>query len=117
MGSKPFSWLFPTPIDLFSGLKKRWELLGGPSLPDRLINYIEGGGCLVSRYDLQTIESLLQERTQIGFVGSLVIETSPAESDCASALVMLGKLAFFTGLGYQTARGMGCVYVKSGFII
>jgi CRISPR/Cas system endoribonuclease Cas6 (RAMP superfamily) len=64
---------------------------------------------VVANYRLRTVEFRTQERTQIGFVGWAVYECRKLEAAHVSALNALARLAFFTGVGYQTARGMGAV--------
>jgi CRISPR-associated endoribonuclease Cas6 len=112
--------LFPAPLDVFSGLSRRWQSLEGPALPDGLEHFLQVGGCVVSRYGLRSVEFRTSERTQIGFTGWVIYrvayrspQTSPNDNEAThiAALNALGRLAFFTGVGYQTARGMGATKV------
>ncbi len=66
---------------------------------------------MVSRHKLRTVQFRTKERTQIGFVGQVVYECRKKEVECVAALNSLAQLAHFTGVGYQTARGMGAVQV------
>jgi CRISPR-associated endoribonuclease Cas6 len=107
-----FSSLYPEPLDIFLGLVRRWNDLEGPELSGDLAKFIVEGGCVVSRYDLRTEEFNTKERTQIGFVGTVVYECRfKDQRDYIVALNALARLAQFTGIGYQTARGMGAVQV------
>jgi CRISPR-associated endoribonuclease Cas6 len=109
---KRFVSLYPEPLDIFMGLVRRWNALEGPELSGDLARFIKEGGCVVSRYDLRTEEFNTKERTQIGFVGTVVYECRfKDQRDCIVALNALARLARFTGIGYQTARGMGAVQV------
>lgn len=104
-----FTSLYPEPQDVFSGLAKRWQALQGPALPGELIRFLQTGGCVISNYRLHTIKFVTPERTQIGFTGWVVYECRKNEPAHVAALNALARLAFFTGIGYQTARGMGAV--------
>ncbi len=106
-----FISLYPEPLDIFSGLARRWQALDGPALPSDLEKFIRAGGCVVSRHKLHTVEFRTKERTQIGFVGQVVYECRKKEIEYVAALNGLAQLAHFTGVGYQTARGMGAVQV------
>lgn len=103
-----FTSVFPMPSDLFAGLERRWRMLDGPPLPRDLGQFTQAGGCLVSRYDLHTVMFRTVDRTQVGFTGSVMFECLP-DRTYISALNALARLAYFSGVGYQTARGMGMV--------
>lgn len=104
-----FMALCPDPLDLFMGLTRRWQAMDGPTLPVSLKDYLREGGCVMSNYQLSTTEFHTTERTQLGFVGNVVYECRIEEAEHIAALQALTRLAFFTGAGYQTARGMGTV--------
>jgi CRISPR-associated endoribonuclease Cas6 len=106
-GGGRFTSLFPEPLDIFSGLARRWRSLEGSALPHDLDHFLRSGGCVVANYQLQTIEFRTAERTQIGFVGHVVFACRKYNPVCINALNALTRLAFFSGVGYQTARGMG----------
>lgn len=109
-----FVSLYPDPTSLFSGLARRWQGLGGPALPDDLERFIEAGGCVVSNHSLYTTTFSTAERTQIGFVGHTVYECRKSDRTYTNALHALSRFARFTGVGYQTGRGMGAVQVSVG---
>ncbi len=110
-----FTSLYPEPLDVFGGLARRWQALAPGArqgleslrLPDELEHFLRTGGCVVANYRLRTVEFHTSERTQLGFTGWVVYECRQDERACVSALNALARLAFFTGVGYQTARGMG----------
>jgi CRISPR-associated endoribonuclease Cas6 len=102
-----FTSLYPEPLDLFSGLARRWQALEGPVLPDDLEHFVGAGGCVVADYRLHTVGFRTQERKQKGFMGWVVYECRKDDAMHIAALNALARLAFFTGVGYQTARGMG----------
>jgi len=106
-----FTALYPDPVTLFSGLIHRWQALTGPSLPEGLLPFLQAGKCLISSYHLQTQKFQTAERTQLGFCGWAAYEYASLASEYLAPLNALARLAVFTGVGYQTARGMGAVRV------
>jgi CRISPR-associated endoribonuclease Cas6 len=107
-----FISLYPNPIDLFGGLAKRWQAWEGAELPAQLDDYVRTGGCVISSYRLETVEFQTRERTQVAFVGWAMYECRKNKPDYIAALNALARLAYYTGVGYQTARGMGAVKTK-----
>lgn len=108
-----FVSVLPEPDDVFNCLMERWSQLGGPSLPIDLHYYIRSGGCLVCDISIRSITARLKERIQKGFIGKVTYELADRDPACVSAIHQLGRLAFFSGVGYQTARGMGAVRTHS----
>ncbi len=104
-----YTSLFPVPEDIFLGLERRWRALDGPELPEGLDQFIRKGGCVVSRHKLGTDTFSTPKRTQKGFTGWVLYECRKPDGAHAAAISALARLAFFTGVGYQTARGMGAV--------
>lgn len=81
-------------------------------MPEGLSTFLEAGKCFISGYKLQTEQFQTTERTQIGFRG-WVTYTYPTQAEqYLGTLTALARLATFTGVGYQTARGMGAVRVS-----
>lgn len=106
-----FTALYPDPVTLFSGLYYRWQALAGPPLPEGFLPFLQTGKCLISSYHLQTHKFHTVERTQLGFSGWIVYESASRTGEYLAPLNALARLAVFTGVGYQTARGMGAVRV------
>ncbi len=107
-----FTSLYPDPSDVFSGLARRWRSLDGPPLPEDLDGFVRAGGCVVSGHDLRTDTFRADGRAQIGFVGHANYECRGGTARHIVALNALARLAFWGGIGYQTARGMGAVRVE-----
>ncbi|MBU0492757.1 MAG: CRISPR system precrRNA processing endoribonuclease RAMP protein Cas6 [Chloroflexi bacterium] len=107
-----FTALYPEPSAVFAGLARRWQSLAGPELPADLEQFVHGGGCVIAGHRLRTVQFRTTERTQIGFTGWTVYECRQDSAAHAAALNALVRLAFFAGIGYQTARGMGAVQVR-----
>lgn len=104
-----FTALYPEPRDVFAGLVRRWQALHGPPLPEDIANVVQGGGCVVSQHHLRTVTFQTPDRTQVGFVGNVVYECRTRNQMYVDALHALTRLAYFSGVGYQTTRGMGAV--------
>jgi CRISPR-associated endoribonuclease Cas6 len=102
-----FTLLYPEALEVFAGLARRWRALEGPTLPENLEHFVSGGGCFVAQHQLRTVAFHTPERVQIGFVGYVVYKCRRQEPTYLAALNALTRLAFFTGVGYQTTRGMG----------
>lgn len=107
-----FTALYPDPLTLFGGLAWRWRALAGPALPAEIAGFLQGGGCVIAAYALQTTSFRTQERTQLGFQGWVAYECRTRDLTVLRTLNALARLAFFTGVGYQTMRGMGAVKVQ-----
>lgn len=108
-----FCTLYPEPNDLFRGLARRWRELGGPHLPESLGDYLHRGGCVVASHQLRTETAKLKERVQVGFRGTATYECLDRDPVHVAALSQLTRFAFFSGVGYQTARGMGAVKTRT----
>lgn len=107
-----FTALYPDPPTLFGGLAWRWRALAGPALPVEVEGLLQSGGCVIAAYALQTTSFRTKERTQLGFEGWVAYECRTHNREAIRSLNALARLAFFTGVGYQTMRGMGAVQVQ-----
>jgi CRISPR/Cas system endoribonuclease Cas6 (RAMP superfamily) len=106
-----FTALYPDPLTLFGGLAWRWSALAGPALSMEIEGFLQSGSCVIAGYSLHTTSFRTQERTQLGFQGWVGYECRTHELEMLRSLNALARLAFFTGVGYQTMRGMGAVQV------
>jgi CRISPR-associated endoribonuclease Cas6 len=98
----------PDPKTVFSTLRKRWARLGGAEPGDEFDAWVE-----------RTIEaeplslrwqSVMVEKTVIrGFLGRVRFRHWGADRRWLPLLHLLADLSFYTGVGYQTTRGMGQV--------
>lgn len=109
-----YSLLFPDPTAVFLGLHRRWRSLDGPSVLLDLEPNLRDAACVIARYQLRTESFRTAERVQIGFVGSVMYECRQANEVFARSLCALARLAHYTGVGYQTTRGMGLVQAHIG---
>jgi hypothetical protein len=112
----------PLPRYLFPGLAKRWHEVAPPELAhvvqvDRVRAYVEAEGVVIEDYNLQSHCVQFAEHPQKGFVGTCTyLLREPDEPSNADApltvrqqIVLLSQLAFYTGVGYKPAMGMGQV--------
>jgi CRISPR-associated endoribonuclease Cas6 len=98
----------PDPRTLFSTLRKRWVALGGADPGDGFDQWVD-----------QTIEaeplhlkwsSVWIEKASVrGFMGSVRFRHWGTDTSWLPFLHLLTDLTFYTGVGYQTTRGMGQV--------
>ena len=114
--------LLPLPQYLFPGLVKRWQDLAPPELAhvvqmERIEQYIEDEGVVISDYDLKPHQVCFAHHEQRGFVGRCKYDLrGPDEATTVEApltvrqqVLLLAQLAFYCGIGYKTAMGMGQV--------
>ena len=114
--------LLPLPQYIFPGLARRWQELAPPEFAgvvqmERIAHYIENEGVVISDYDLKPHQVHFTTHVQPGFVGRCTYDLrGPDEAAKEEAaltvrqqLWLLGQLAFYCGVGYKTAMGMGQV--------
>jgi CRISPR-associated endoribonuclease Cas6 len=112
----------PLPQYVFPGLARRWEDLAPPELvgvvqKDRIDQYIEDDGIIIEDYDLRTHKVKFTTHFQPGFVGMCKYHLrGPDEPTNLEApltvrqqILLLARLAFYSGVGYKTTMGMGQV--------
>jgi len=118
--------LFPHPAFIFSNLVRRWEDIAPPNLvpliqKERLEQYVQDEGVVVSDYDLKVHQVHFTTHLQRGFVGSCTYQPRGADEKSSSEttltirqqLALLAQLAFYSGMGYKTAMGLGQVRLGS----
>ena len=110
------------PQYIFPGLARRWQELAPPGLADmvqteRLEQYIEDEGIVINNYDLKPHHVYFTKHMQLGFVGMCKYDlrgpdeqvTEEAPLTVRQQILLLAQLAFYCGVGYKTAMGMGQV--------
>src|SRR6266851_595891 len=112
----------PLPRYVFPTLARRWHEVAPPELAhivqkERIERYIEADGMIIEDYDLKTHEVQFTRHPQRGFVGSCTYQLrGPDEPAMPEApltvrqqIFLLAMFAFYCGIGYKTAMGMGQV--------
>jgi CRISPR-associated endoribonuclease Cas6 len=112
----------PLPHYIFPGLARRWQELAPPELDamvqkERIEEYIADEGMMIEDYVLQTHRLTFTNHPQKGFVGQCKYHLRGPDEEIISEtpltvrqqIVLLSQLAFYTGVGYKTAMGMGRV--------
>lgn len=112
--------LLPLPQYVFPGLAKRWQELAPPEYLNLIdihaINqYIQDEGIIITDYDLKSHQVKFTTHVQTGFVGTCTYAlrgpddsaTEEAPLAVRQQLLLLSQLAFYCGVGYKTAMGMG----------
>lgn len=110
----------PLPSYVFPGLAKRWEDIAPPELvgivqKDRIEQYIQDDGIIIVDYELKTHHIKFTTHVQHGFIGTCKYHlrgsdeavTPEAPLTIRQQLLLLTHLAFYSGVGYKTAMGMG----------
>jgi CRISPR-associated endoribonuclease Cas6 len=121
-GYGPHYARLPLPQYIFPGLIRRWEDIAPPDLvgviqKDRIEQYIQDDGIIITDYDLKTHHVKFTTHLQPGFIGTCRYQLrGPDESTGPDApltirqqLLLLVRLAFYCGIGYKTSMGMGRV--------
>ena len=112
--------LLPLPQYVFVGLAKRWLELA-PAEYANLIDiptieqYIQDDGIIIADYDLKPHQLKFTTHTQPGFLGTCKYVLRGPDDPTTKAspltvrqqLLLLAQLAFYCGVGYKTAMGMG----------
>jgi CRISPR-associated endoribonuclease Cas6 len=91
----------------FSALRKRWAQLGGAEPGDTFDEWVMQH-LTAEPLRLETRTSLIEGRPVPGFTGR-VRYTARGDNCWLGLTHLLADLAFWTGVGYQTTRGMGQV--------
>ena len=112
----------PLPHYVFPGLARRWEELAPPELVsliqmERIEQYCQDDGIIIADYDLKPHQLKFTTHVQLGFVGSCKYAlrgpdepvTDEAPLTVRQQILLLSQLAFYCGVGYKTAMGMGRV--------
>lgn len=114
--------LLPLPSYIFHGLARRWEELAPPDLTsliqkERIEQYCLDEGAIINDYDLRPHHVKFTTHVQQGFIGTCSYALrGPDEATAEDTpltvrqqLLLLAQLAFYTGVGYKTAMGLGGV--------
>ncbi len=115
-----YSALLPLPNYVFPNLAKRWNELAPPELVnlvqrEAIEQYIQDEGIIIADYNLKPHVVKFSTHAQQGFVGTCKYvlrgpdEPTTEESPLTvrQQMLLLGELAFYCGVGYKTAMGMG----------
>ena len=117
--------LLPLPRYVFPWLARRWRELAPSELTDviqreQIERYIDEDGIVIDEHALQTHRVQFNRHPQRGFLGTCTYKLcGPDETDILPGqlttrqqLVLLSRLAFYTGVGYKTTMGMGQIRLK-----
>ncbi len=117
----------PLPQHVFGSLMRRWEDIAPPELAgfvqrERIERYIQEDGIIIVDYDLKPHFVRFTTHKQEGFVGMCTYAlrgpdeptTPEAPLTVRQQMVLLAQLAFYSGIGYKTAMGMGITFPSRG---
>ncbi len=112
----------PLPQYVFPGLARRWQELAPPELAgvvqkERIEDYIQDDGIVIEDYALKPHCVSFVNHPQRGFIGTCKYHlrgpdqatTPEAPLTVRQQILLLAQLAFYCGVGYKTAMGMGQV--------
>jgi hypothetical protein len=108
--------VFPQPLQVFSALLGRWNVLQGPALTHQVIPWLQRGECVVSDYRLQAEPIALHTGTGSvavypGWKGRITFTCRTSQIAYMSTLWTLARLACFTGVGDYTEIGLGVTQI------
>ena len=115
---EPYFARLPLPLYIFTSLMKRWEELAPPDMQDLIQQkciqcYLQDEGIFILDYELKTHHITFTTHTQPGYIGTCTYSLrSDGLTDASSLTIqqqlhLLADLAFYCGIGYKTAMGMG----------
>lgn len=124
-GYGTFPIMLPLPQMVFQNLVRRWEDIAPPELAniiqkERVEQYLEEDGVIIVDYNLTSHYVHFTTHQQRGFLGTCTYQlrgrdeaTSPdAPLNVRQQINLLSRLAFYTGIGYKTAMGLGQARLK-----
>jgi hypothetical protein len=102
---------FPEPVPVFSRVYERWNELDGPQFPLTVEQVVATTRCVVSGYRVNMVVGQESSPVLRGYTGWVEFECRTRQVEALTLLNGLARLAFYTGLGYYTERGMGSTRV------
>lgn len=112
--------MVPLPQYVFASLLRRWVDLAPPELSDvvqkeELERYLQEDGAIITDYDLHPHHVHFTTHQQRGFVGTCTYQlrgcdqksSADAPLTFGQQMHLLAQLAFYSGIGYKTAMGLG----------
>jgi CRISPR-associated endoribonuclease Cas6 len=119
--------MVPLPLYIFPMLANRWCEFAPPEYAkmiqrERIEQYILDDGMIIYDYDLQTHWVTFTNHPQRGFVGTCTYHlyqskdpiTPEAPLTIRQQILLLARFAFYSGIGYKTAMGMGQTRILPG---
>ena len=111
MLSEKEAFPFPEPFPVFSRLYERWNELNGPQFPLTVEQLVSTTRCVVSGYRVSMVPGHSISPELRGYDGWVEFEYRTRQVEAITMPNGLARLAFYTGLGYYTERGMGVTNV------
>jgi CRISPR-associated endoribonuclease Cas6 len=112
--------MLPLPQLVFQSLLKRWQDIAPPELIDliqteHLEEYLQKDGVIIIDYTLTAHHVHFSTHQQPGFVGTCTYQlrglndkaTTTTALTLQQQIYLLAQLAFYSGIGYKTAMGLG----------
>lgn len=99
---------YPDARTIYSALRKRWVRLGGADVGDAFDAWV-GDHLEIASFNIRSRPVRVKRRQIEGFVGQVSYHVLGDDMRWLPYLHLLTDLTFWTGVGYQTTRGMGQV--------
>lgn len=112
--------MLPLPLFVFQNLARRWQDVAPPELAgvvqsERIEDYLQNDGAIIIDYNLKAHHVHFTTHQQRGFIGTCTYQLrDPGEAPTAESpltlrqqIYLLASLAFYSGIGYKTAMGLG----------
>ncbi|MBE3560242.1 MAG: CRISPR system precrRNA processing endoribonuclease RAMP protein Cas6 [Ktedonobacteraceae bacterium] len=115
--------ILPLPQFVFQNLLKRWQDVAPPELinviqTERLEQYLQDDGIIITDYHLTAHRVTFTTHVQRGFLGTCTYQLRDSAEQVSSQdpavpltlhqqIYLLARLAFYSGIGYKTAMGLG----------
>jgi CRISPR-associated endoribonuclease Cas6 len=117
--------LLPLPQYIFPMLAARWRELAPPELAqlvqvEQIERYMQDDGIVIGDYDLRPHYVTFTNHPQKGFVGTCTYYLRGPDEPVDTPLtvrqqfLLLAHFAFYSGVGYKTAMGLGQTRVQEG---
>jgi CRISPR-associated endoribonuclease Cas6 len=124
-GYGPYPVLVPMPHYVFQNLLMRWEDIAPPELfnviqKEAVEKYLEEDGIILTDYELTSHYVHFTTHKQRGFVGACTYQLRGHDQELPEdapltirqQIYLLTQLAFYSGVGYKTAMGMGQTIIR-----
>lgn len=124
-GYGAYQVMLPLPHFVFQSLARRWQDIAPPELApviqkERIERYLQEDGIIIIDYDLKAHHIHFTTHQQRGFVGTCTYQLRGPDEKLSDEsplttrqqMYLLAQLAFYTGVGYKTAMGLGQARLK-----
>lgn len=119
--------MLPLPQYVFQNLLRRWEDIATPDLvnmvqKEEIEQYLQEEGAVIIDYELRPHQVHFTTHVQRGFIGTCSYQlrgpdpqgSGESPLTVRQQLYVLAQMAFYSGIGYKTAMGLGQARLREG---